>query len=156
MKKNKAVFIDRDGVVNVEKNYVYKISDFEFIPEIFGILKKYQEEGFLIFVVTNQAGIARNYYTEEDVVKLHDWMVAKFAEKGITITGVYFCPHHPDITGDCECRKPKPGMLLKAIEKYNIAPEASVLIGDKESDIKAGENAHIGKNIYIQDLLKEV
>jgi D-glycero-D-manno-heptose 1,7-bisphosphate phosphatase len=153
MQKNRALFLDRDGVINVEKNYVIKISDFEFIPEIFGIVKKYQDEGFLIFVVSNQAGIARNFYTESDVIKLNNWMVKEFRKRGINITEVYFCPHHPDYTGDCECRKPKPGMILKAIRKYNIDPTESVLIGDKESDIKAGENAHIGKNIYIQDLL---
>lgn len=155
MLKNKALFLDRDGVINVEKNYVHKISEFEFIPEIFGILKKYQEEGFLIFVVTNQAGIARNYYTEEDVIRLNNWMVEKLRQKGIVISGVYYCPHHPDISGECECRKPKPGMILKAIKEYNINPEQSVLIGDKESDIQAGLNAKIGKNIFFQDLLKQ-
>jgi D-glycero-D-manno-heptose 1,7-bisphosphate phosphatase len=155
MQKNKALFLDRDGVINVEKNYVYKISDFEFIPEIFGIIKKYQEEGFLIFVISNQAGIARKLYAEADVVRLNKWMVSEFRKKGIHITDVYFCPHHPEFTGECECRKPNPGMILKAINKYNIDPKKSVLIGDKESDILAGKNAHVGKNIYIQDLLKQ-
>jgi D-glycero-D-manno-heptose 1,7-bisphosphate phosphatase len=155
MQKNRALFLDRDGVINVEKNYVVKIPDFEFIPEIFGIIKKYQDQGFLIFVVSNQAGIARKFYTEADVIKLNNWMVEEFKKKGIIITDVYYCPHHPDFTGECECRKPKPGMLMKAIGKYNIDPSESVLIGDKESDIQAGENAHIGKNIYIQDLLKK-
>ncbi|NQU88406.1 MAG: HAD family hydrolase [Mariniphaga sp.] len=153
MEKNKALFLDRDGVINIETNYVFKISDFIFIPEIFKIIKKYQDKGFLIFVITNQAGIARNYYTEKDVIKLNNWMVEKFREKGIIINEVYFCPHHPDFTGECECRKPKPGMILEAIKKYNIDPAKSVLIGDKESDIMAGINAKIGKNIYIHDLL---
>ena len=155
MQKNKALFLDRDGVINVEKNYVHKISDFEFIPEIFCIIKKYQQQGFLIFVVSNQAGIARKIYQEEDVIKLNNWMVEEFRKKGILITDVYYCPHHPEFTGECECRKPNPGMILKAIKEYNIDPENSVLIGDKESDIRAGVNAHIGKNIYIQDLLKK-
>ncbi|MBN2773442.1 MAG: HAD family hydrolase [Prolixibacteraceae bacterium] len=152
--KNKALFLDRDGVINIEKNYVYKISDFEFMPEIFQITREYQEQGFLIFVVTNQAGIARNFYTEEDVIKLNNWMVEKFREKGINISKVYICPHHPDFTGECECRKPKPGMILEAIEEFNIDPQKSVLIGDKKSDILAGKNAKIGTNLYIHDLLK--
>lgn len=153
MQKNKALFLDRDGVINIEKNYVHKISDFEFTPGIFSIIKEFQVKGFLIFVITNQAGIARGYYTETDVIILHKWMVGQFRQNGITITDIYFCPHHPDFTGSCGCRKPKPGMLLKAIAEYNIDPARSVLIGDKESDIMAGKNAHIGRNIYIHDLL---
>ena len=90
-------------------------------------------------------------FSEEEVAA----MMERFREKGILITEVYFCPHHPELTGECECRKPKPGMILKAINKYNIDPKKSVLIGDKESDIQAGINAHIGRNIYIQDLLIE-
>lgn len=153
MQKNKALFLDRDGVINIEKNYVCSIAEFEFIPEIFEIIKKYQDEGFLIFVVSNQAGIARNYYTQTDVDTLHNWMVEQFRQKGIFIKEVYYCPHHPDYTGDCECRKPKPGMINKAIEKYNIDPLKSVLIGDKTSDIQAGINAHIGQNLLIHDLI---
>lgn len=154
-KKNKGLFLDRDGVVNIEKNYVYRIEDFEFIPEIFEIARSYSEQGFLIFVITNQAGIARNFYTAEDVQILHTWMVEQFRQRGIKISEVYFCPHHPDYTGDCRCRKPNPGMILDAIAKYDIDPAESVLIGDKKSDIDAGLNAGIGKNIYIQDLIKE-
>ncbi len=152
--KNKALFVDRDGVINVEKNYVHTVDEFEFIPEIFGILKKYQDEGFLIIVVSNQAGVARNYYTEKDVKIVNNWMVHKLKEKGITIREVYYCPHHPDFTGDCECRKPRPGMILKALEKYNIDPEKSVLIGDKETDILAGRNAGIGTNLYINEVIQ--
>jgi D-glycero-D-manno-heptose 1,7-bisphosphate phosphatase len=154
-KKNKALFLDRDGVVNIEKNYTYRIEDFEFIPAIFEIAKTYEEQGFLIFVITNQAGIARNFYTAKDVRILHEWMVEEFRQRGIKITEVYFCPHHPDFTGDCECRKPHPGMILEAISKYDIDPAESVLIGDKKSDIDAGLNAGIGKNLYIQDLIQE-
>jgi D-glycero-D-manno-heptose 1,7-bisphosphate phosphatase len=154
-KKNKALFLDRDGVVNVEKNYVYKIADFEFIPEIFGITKSYSDRGFLIFIITNQAGIARNFYTEDDVKRLHTWMAGQFRKRGIIITEVFFCPHHPDFTGECECRKPNPGMILEAVRKYDINPSESVLIGDKESDIEAGMKAGIGKNIYIHDLIEK-
>jgi len=151
--KNKALFLDRDGTINVEKNYVYKIEDFEFIDGIFELIKSYQEKGFLIFIITNQAGIARGYYTEEDYKTLTNWMLEQFQKKGITITKVYHCPHHPEITGPCRCRKPNPGMILDAIKEFNIDPVNSVLIGDKKSDILAGEKAGLGKNIYIQDLL---
>jgi len=151
--KNKALFLDRDGTINVEKNYVYKIEDFEFIDGIFELIKSYQEKGFLIFIITNQAGIARGYYTEKDYKTLTNWMLEQFQKKGITITKVYHCPHHPEITGPCRCRKPNPGMILDAIKEFNIDPVNSVLIGDKKSDILAGEKAGLGKNIYIQDLL---
>jgi len=151
--KNKALFLDRDGTINVEKKYVYKIEDFEFIDGIFELIKSYQEKGFLIFIITNQAGIARGYYTEEDYKTLTNWMLEQFQKKGITITKVYHCPHHPEITGPCRCRKPNPGMILDAIKEFNIDPVNSVLIGDKKSDILAGEKAGLGKNIYIQDLL---
>ena len=151
--KNKALFLDRDGTINVEKNYVFKIEDFEFIDGIFELIKSYQEKGFLIFIITNQAGIARGYYTEEDYKTLTNWMLEQFQKKGITITKVYHCPHHPEITGSCRCRKPNPGMILDAIKEFNIDPVNSVLIGDKKSDILAGEKAGLGKNIYIQDLL---
>lgn len=151
--KNKALFLDRDGTINVEKNYVYKIENFEFVKGIFDLIKSYQERGFLIFVITNQAGIARGYYTENDFKILTDWMTKQFHKNGIKITKVYHCPHHPEITGFCKCRKPNPGMILDAVKEFNIDPVNSVLIGDKKSDILAGKKAGLGKNIYIQDLL---
>lgn len=150
---NKALFLDRDGTLNVEKNYVYKIRDFEFIEGIIEIIRTYQENGFLIFIITNQAGIARGYYSENDFRILTDWMIRELKTFGIEIAKVYHCPHHPDITGECDCRKPKPGLILKAINEFNINPSESVLIGDKKSDILAGENAGIGKNLFIQHLL---
>ena len=145
----KALFLDRDGVINVDKNYVYKIEDFEFKDDIFDICLKYQSQGFLIFVVTNQAGIARGYYSENDFWILTDWMCNKFQEKGINIKKVYFCPHHPEFTGECLCRKPNPGMLLKAIEEYDIDISSSVMIGDKQTDIDAAKNAGIKNTILV-------
>ncbi|MEA5428587.1 D-glycero-alpha-D-manno-heptose-1,7-bisphosphate 7-phosphatase [Arcicella lustrica] len=144
----KAIFLDRDGVINVDKNYVYRISDFEFRVSIFEVCKKYQDEGYLIFVITNQAGIARGYYTENDFNLLTDWMLSQFEERGVYITKVYFCPHHPEFTGECSCRKPNPGMILKAQEEFNLDLEESVLFGDKESDLQAGRNAGI-KTLYM-------
>ncbi len=146
---NKAVFLDRDGVINIEKNYVYKIEDFEFMPGIFDLCRKYQQEGYLIFIITNQAGIARGYYTEKQFLILTDWMIKELKKQDITITKVYFCPHHPDFTGECECRKPNPGMILQAAKEFDIDLSESILIGDKESDIEAGKRAGVSININI-------
>jgi len=151
--KNKALFLDRDGTINVEKNYVYKIEDFEFVDGILEIISNYFNQGFLIIIITNQAGIARGFYSEKEYYELTEWMLKEFRIKGIEITKVYHCPHHPEISGECNCRKPKPGMILQAINKFNINPDKSILIGDKKSDILAGENARIGRNYFIQDLL---
>lgn len=149
----KALFLDRDGVINEDSNYVYKIEDFFFKPEIFNICHKYQNDGYLIFVVTNQAGIARGYYTLQDYFTLTNWMIDQFKCHGITITSVYFCPHHPDITGWCNCRKPMPGMILKASEEFNLYLPESCLIGDNESDLQAGYRAGIKNCFNIRDIL---
>jgi len=145
----RALFLDRDGVINVEKNYVYQIEEFEFIEGIFDLCREYQNKGYLIFVITNQAGIARGYYTENDFLKLTDWMVNEFKKQGITITKVYHCPHHPEFTGNCECRKPAPGMIFQARDEFDIDLSNSVLIGDKQSDIDAGNNAGINQLILV-------
>lgn len=137
----KALFLDRDGVINIEKDYLYKIEDFEFIDGIFEVCKKYQDLGYAIIVVTNQSGIARGMYTERNFRQLTRWMHAQFLAQGITLTAVYHCPHHPEISGECECRKPKPGMFLEAQEEHNIDLKNSLLIGDKERDIEAALNA---------------
>jgi D-glycero-D-manno-heptose 1,7-bisphosphate phosphatase len=144
---NKALFLDRDGVINIEKNYVYRIEDFEFIEGIFELCKAYQDKGYLIFVITNQAGIARNYYNTGDFEKLTQWMIAEFDKQGITISKVFFCPHHPNFTGACKCRKPQPGMILDAQAEFKLNLAQSVLIGDKNSDIEAGVQAGVGSNI---------
>jgi len=137
----KALFLDRDGVVNVEKDYLYKIEDFEFIDGIIDLCKYYRDNGFLIFIVTNQSGIARNYYTEKDFSILTRWMLDEFTSSGIDIQKVYYCPHHPSISDECNCRKPNPGMLLEAKNEFDINMSLSIIIGDKERDIEAGINA---------------
>ena len=139
----KALFLDRDGVINVEKDYLYKIEDFEFIDGIIELCKYYQDNGYKILVVTNQSGIARGYYNENDFTKLTSWMVEKFKENNIEIIKVYHCPHHPDISGECSCRKPHAGMLLQAEKEFNIDLVNSIIIGDKERDIEAGLNAGV-------------
>lgn len=152
---NKAIFLDRDGVINHEVNYLHKIEEFEFTPKCVEALQKLQSAGYLLFIVTNQAGIGRGYYTESDFEKLNKWMCDKLLSYGVKITGVAYCPHHPEqglgnYKMKCECRKPEPGMLLPFIEKFRINTESSILVGDKLSDIFAGEKANIGRLILVK------
>ncbi|DAB37398.1 MAG: D,D-heptose 1,7-bisphosphate phosphatase [Sulfuricurvum sp. RIFOXYD2_FULL_44_160] len=146
---NKALFLDRDGVVNVEKNYLHKIEDFELMEGIVDVCRTYAEQGYLIIIVTNQSGISRGYYTEEDFAHLSRWMVEHFKAFGITISHIYHCPHHESIDGACECRKPSPGMFLEARKEYDLDMEHSVMIGDNERDIEASLKAGVGKNILL-------
>ena len=144
----KAVFLDRDGVINVDKGYVHKIEDFEFYPDVFDGLKRLQENGFKLVIITNQSGIAVGYYTEEDFFKLTEYMLDRFDKEGIKIEKVYYCPHHPEgivphLRKVCNCRKPETGMIEDAIKEFDIDPLSSFLIGDKETDIKAGKKMGI-------------
>ena len=139
----RALFIDRDGVINVDKVHVCKKDQFEFTAGIFDLCRRYSEAGYIILIITNQAGIAKGYYNEEDFQSLMEWVVKEFEFNGVKIKKVYHCPHHPDFTGFCGCRKPEPGMILKAIEEFSLDRSACVLIGDKESDLEAGRRAGI-------------
>lgn len=138
---HKALFLDRDGTINVDYGYVYQIEKFEFINGIFELCQKAQGKGYLIIVITNQSGIARNYYKDEDFYILNKFMIDEFASKGIKITDVFYCP---DLDG--ERRKPNCGMFIEAKEKYNIDMKASISLGDKERDIEAAQKAGVGKN----------
>ena len=149
----KAVFLDRDGVINEDYGYVFKIEDFKFKDGIFELLKLLQNKGYKLFVVTNQSGIARGFYTIEDFKKLSDYMINELKKRGIEIMDIKYCAHHPDFTGECECRKPKPGMILDLAKQYNIDLSSSILIGDKESDIKAAINAGIKKTFKVEKSL---
>lgn len=143
----KAIFLDRDGVINEDFGYVSKIKDFHFIDGVFDALRGFLELGYELFIVTNQSGIGRGYYTLEDFEKLNNYMLEIFKKEGIEIKKVYFCPHSPE--DNCDCRKPHPGMILKALDEFQINPKLSVMIGDKASDIEAGENAKIAKTYLI-------
>ena len=145
--KTKALFLDRDGIINVDHGYVYKIEDFEFTEGIFDLVKLFSDAGYLIFVVTNQSGIGRGYYSEEDFSTLTKWMIEKFNNKKITIEAVYHCPHAPE--EKCHCRKPETGMIEEALEHYNIDLKHSWMIGDKQSDVDLSLNAGIANSIYI-------
>lgn len=143
---HKALFLDRDGTINIEKNYLYKTEEFEFIPEIFDICNKAQNKGYLIIVITNQSGVERGYYTKGDMHNCNKYMVEEFAKKGIKITDVFTCTSLNDCDFD---RKPNPGMFLKAKEKYNINMKDSISIGDKERDIIAAQRAGVETNFLI-------
>lgn len=156
----KAVFFDRDGVLNVDKNYLYKIEEFEWQPEAMQAIKFLKEQGYFIAVVTNQSGVARGYYTEQDVHKLHEYMQSELAKIGTCIDAFYHCPHLPDANVveyalECDCRKPAPGMIIKACAEYGINPEQSLLIGDKQRDIEAGEAAGVRSYLYREGSLLE-
>jgi D-glycero-D-manno-heptose 1,7-bisphosphate phosphatase len=146
---NKALFIDRDGVINVDKGHVYRVDDFKFTDGIFDFCRKYSCAGYLIIVITNQAGIAKGIYTEADFEHLTDWMISRFNENGVTISKVLHCPHHPDYSGKCECRKPAPGMILQAVKEFDLDISQCILAGDKETDLEAGRRAGIPEsNLY--------
>ncbi|WP_184550279.1 D-glycero-alpha-D-manno-heptose-1,7-bisphosphate 7-phosphatase [Mucilaginibacter sp. FT3.2] len=146
--KVKAVFLDRDGVLNQEMgDYVRRFEDFHVLDN-FDALKTLQDRGYMLLVATNQGGLAKGWYTEEELAKMHSHLKAVYAEHGVEITDFFYCPHHPNFTGDCDCRKPKPGLLLQGIEKYNIDPALSYFIGDRERDVEAGTKAGV-KGILI-------
>jgi D-glycero-D-manno-heptose 1,7-bisphosphate phosphatase len=147
--KASALFLDRDGVVNTETDYVWRVEEFIFTPGIFNLCYKFQSEGYKIFIITNQSGISRGFYSEEDFHNLNNWMLNSFSENGITISKVYYCPHHPEITGPCDCRKPNPGMIKQAETEFDLDLSNSVLIGDSISDIMAGKKAGVGTNILV-------
>ena len=144
----KTIFLDRDGVINKDINYLHKIDDFEFIDGIFDVCLYFQSLGYKIIIITNQSGISRGYYSHSDYQKVTQWMLDQFQYKNINILDVVHCPHGPDST--CDCRKPKPGMFLKAKDKHNTDMEKSWMIGDKERDTIAANSAGIDNTILIR------
>ena len=147
-----ALFLDRDGVINIDYAYVHRSENFESIDGIFELCREAKRLGYWIFVITNQAGIGRGQYTEQDFLKLTEWMQVVLKAEGAKADAVYFCPYHP-VHGvgcykqDSDCRKPNPGMLLQAAREFDINFDDSVLIGDKLSDIYAGLSAGVGVNL---------
>ncbi|MBM3272951.1 HAD family hydrolase [Candidatus Kaiserbacteria bacterium] len=149
-----ALFLDRDGVINVEKNYVHRIEDFEFLDGIFDLCRAATERNMPIVVVTNQAGIGRGYYSEAQFLTLTDWMRARFEEERAPISAVYFCPYHPEqgigeYRKESFDRKPNPGMLLRARDELGLDLARSILIGDKTSDIAAAKAAGVGLTVLL-------
>jgi D-glycero-D-manno-heptose 1,7-bisphosphate phosphatase len=147
-RKRPAAFLDRDGVLNRDVGYVWRTQDFEWLPGARGAIKNLNDAGFLVIVVTNQAGIARGLYSEDDVGRLHRWINSELEREGAHIDAFYYCPHHPvDGVGTyrmtCECRKPAAGLLLQAMKDWPIDAGKSFMIGDKEVDLQAAHAAGI-------------
>ena len=148
-----ALFLDRDGVINVDQSYVFEVSEFVLINGIETAIRRFNERGWRVFVVTNQSGIARGYYTETDMQTLHDYMIGLLKSMGARIDHIYFCPYHEAgeverYRRDSELRKPRPGMLLQAMKDYPTDMSQSFLIGDKPSDVQAAQAAGIPGFLY--------
>jgi len=153
MSSVKAVFLDRDGVINFDKGYVYLWEEFEFLPRAIDAMHSLVHAGYLLVIVTNQSGIARGKYTENQYWELTKKLLGFLKTKGIKIAGIYHCPHHiqgkiPNLSFECDCRKPKPGLLLRAAHEHDINMEESIMIGDMPSDILAARAAGV-KTTYM-------
>lgn len=154
MSSRPAAFLDRDGVLNVDHGYVWRPADFVWLPGVLDALGELERLGYALVVITNQSGVGRGFYSEDDVRALHTHMTATLAAQGIHLAGVYFCPHHPEASVAryrcrCDCRKPAPGMLRAAIDELGLDPARSVLVGDKVSDIEAGQAAGIPRLFHV-------
>tara|TARA_Y100000741_G_scaffold330727_1_gene285512 strand:+ start:670 stop:1197 length:528 start_codon:yes stop_codon:yes gene_type:complete len=144
----KTIFLDRDGVINKEVSYLHKIKDFEFIKGVFEACKYFLDLNYSIIIISNQSGIGRGLYSEEDYQKINQWMLNEFSLKNISILDTFHCPHEPK--SNCSCRKPKPGMFFKAQKKYRIDMNQSWMIGDKETDIESANLAGINNTVLVR------
>mgnify|MGYP006074048191 FL=1 len=152
----KALFLDRDGIINIDSGYVSDKKSFIFKQDIFNLLNRAIEKNYIIIIVTNQSGIGRGYFSENDFNKLNEWMLYEFKKKNILISKTYFCPHHPteglhSYNIKCNFRKPNPGMFLKAKKEFNINMNKSIMLGDKVSDMNAAISSGIVKNFLLCD-----
>lgn len=150
-----AIFLDRDGTINVDHGYVHEIDDFEFIEGTIEACLELKAMGYALVLVTNQSGIARGKFTEDQFFRLTEWMDWSLADRGVDLDGIYFCPHHPEAIVEeykqaCDCRKPQPGMFLTAKEELNIDMAASYMVGDKFEDMQAAINAGVGTKILVR------
>ncbi len=150
-----AVFLDRDGTVNVDHGYVHEIDDFQFIDGAIEAMRELKEMGYALVLVTNQSGIARGMFSEDTFMQLTEWMDWSLADRGVDFDGIYYCPHHPEAAveayrQECDCRKPQPGMLLSAMKNLNIDMTASYMVGDKIDDVLAGKAAGVGTNVLVR------
>ena len=149
--KQKAVFLDRDGVINDDTGhyYIYKPEDFRLNDGVIEGLKLLTNAGYKLIIVSNQGGVAKGIYTENDIRKVHEKLRDELIKHSLKLEAIYYCPHHESVS-ECDCRKPKPGMILNAIKEFNINPQESYLIGDSGRDITAGKNAGLKKCYLIE------
>ena len=150
-----AVFLDSDGTINVDTGYVHKVDDFQFIENAIEAMQSIKQMGYALIIVTNQAGIARGMYTEDQFMHLTEWMDWSLADRGVDLDGIYYCPHHPEGTVEefrqvCNCRKPAPGMLLDAQKYLKIDMGNSYMVGDKLDDMLAGRAAEVGTTVLVR------
>ncbi|WP_038176202.1 MULTISPECIES: D-glycero-beta-D-manno-heptose 1,7-bisphosphate 7-phosphatase [Vibrio] len=150
-----AVFLDRDGVINVDHGYVHDEHEFEFIEGVFEAAKQLKQMGYQLVLVTNQSGIARGKFSEDRFLSLTQWMDWNFVDNGVEFDGIYYCPHHPEqglgkYKQECDCRKPKPGMFISARDFLHIDMANSVMVGDKAEDLMAAEAAGVGCKILVR------
>lgn len=150
----KLLILDRDGVINVDNKYVHEIDKFIFIKDIFKICKFYQSNDYNIVIATNQSGMGRGYFSEDDFIKLTTWMLSRFKDEGIEIGEVYFCSHHPN--DNCNCRKPRIGMFNEICEDYDIDLKKSIMIGDSKTDYEFSKNCGINNFYYINDIIDDI
>jgi D-glycero-D-manno-heptose 1,7-bisphosphate phosphatase len=133
---SKAIFLDRDGIINTERGYTHRLEDFVILPDLMESLQLLQKRGYLFIIVTNQSGIAKELYTREDVEQIHAYLLEEFKKHAIAISEIYYCVHHPDVSR-CICRKPDSLFVEKALARFEIDPAQSYFIGDKERDVEA-------------------
>ena len=158
---HRAAFLDRDGVINVDRGYVWRREDFEFVPGALEGARRLHDAGNLLVVVSNQSGIARGLYSEADFAELTSWMKQEFSAAGAPLAGVYYCPHHPtEASGiyrrECSCRKPGPGMLLTAASELGIDLASSIMFGDKTSDLESARSAGVPMRVLLGTDAREV
>lgn len=144
----KAIFLDRDGVINFERGYTHRLEDFVILPDLIEVLQLFQKKGYLLVVISNQSGIAKGLYKQADAEVLHKFMLDEFTKNGVKISEIYYCVHHPDVS-KCICRKPDSLFVEKALARFNIDAKQSYFIGDKERDTEAAEKAGV-KGILIE------
>lgn len=150
-----AIFLDRDGTLNIDHGYVHEIDQFEFIDGVIDALRELKSMGFALVLITNQSGIARGLFTEAQFETLTEWMDWSLADRGVDLDGIYYCPHHPEAKVEafrqqCDCRKPEPGMLFSARDFLHIDMKSSYMVGDKLEDMQAASAAQVGTRVLVR------
>lgn len=157
---NKAIFLDRDGVINVERGYTHLLEDFIILPDLIEALQLFIKKGYLLIIISNQSGIAKGLYKQSEVEVLHNYLVEELKKSNITFSEIYYCVHHPDVSR-CICRKPDSLFVEKGLARFNIDPKRSYFIGDKDRDVEAAAKAGvtgilIESNISLKTILEQI